>query len=217
MNIGILGTGVVGSTIGTKLVQLGNKVKMGSRTPHNDKAALWASLAGKGASHGKFADAAKFGEIIFNCTQGIITLEALKLAGRENFIGKILIDLSNPLDFSKGMPPSLTVCNTDSLGEQIQREFPETKVVKTLNTVNCEVMVNPKLVNGGDHDIFLSGNDFEAKQKVKELLKTLGWKDDHLIDIGDITSARGTEMFLPLWVRLMGTLGTAKFQFKVVK
>lgn len=115
------------------------------------------------------------------------------------------------------MPPSLTVCNTDSLGELIQREFPDAKVVKTLNTVNCEVMVNPKIVNGGDHDIFLSGNDGAAKQKVIELLQSFGWKAEHLLDVGDITSARGTEMILPLWVRLMGTFGTAKFQFKLVK
>lgn len=217
MQIGILGTGVVGNTIGTRLVQLGNKVKMGSRAAHNPKALLWLTEAGKGASQGTFADAAKFGEIIFNCTSGKVSISALKLAGAENLKGKILIDLSNPLDFSKGMPPTLTVCNTDSLGEQIQREFPETKVVKTLNTLNCEVMVNPKLVNNGDHDIFLSGNDADAKQKVKDLLKTFGWKSENLIDIGDIVSARGTEMILPLWVRLMGTLGTTKFQFKVVK
>ena len=217
MKIGILGTGIVGNTLGTRLVQLGNQVMMGSRTADNNKAGLWVTAAGKGASRGTFADAAKFGEILFNCTNGKTTIEALTLAGKENLKNKILIDLSNPLDFSKGMPPSLTVCNTDSLGEQIQREFPETKVVKTLNTLNCEVMLNPKLVNNGDHDIFLSGNDAEAKQKVKELLKASGWKEEHLIDIGDITSARGTEMILPLWVRLMGTFGTAKFQFKVVK
>jgi predicted dinucleotide-binding enzyme len=217
MQIGILGTGIVGNTIGTKLVQLGNKVMMGSRTADNQKAALWKTSAGKGASQGTFTDAAQFGEIIFNCTQGMVALAALQLAGKEALKDKILIDLSNPLDFSKGMPPSLTVCNTDSLGEQIQREFPDTKVVKTLNTVNCEVMVDPKLVNNGDHDIFLSGNDAAAKQKVKELLKTFGWKDEHLNDIGDITSARGTEMVLPLWVRLMGTFGTAKFQFKIVR
>jgi 8-hydroxy-5-deazaflavin:NADPH oxidoreductase len=215
MQIGILGTGIVGGTIGTKLVQLGNKVMMGSRTADNNKAALWKTSAGKGASQGTFTDAAEFAEIIFNCTQGMVSISALNLAGKEALKNKILIDLSNPLDFSKGMPPSLTICNTDSLGEQIQREFPDIKVVKTLNTLNCELMVEPKLVNNGDHDIFLSGNDAGAKQKVKELLKTFGWKDQHLID--DITSARGTEMVLPLWVRLMGTFGTAKFQFKVVK
>ena len=135
MNIGILGTGIVGNTIGTKLVQLGNKVMMGSRTADNNKAGLWVTAAGKGALQGTFADAAKFGDILFNCTQGKVSIEALTLAGKENLKGKILIDLSNPLDFSKGMPPSLTVCNTDSLGEQLQREFPETKVIKTLNTV----------------------------------------------------------------------------------
>ena len=217
MQIGILGTGVVGNTIGTKLVRLGNQVMMGSRTADNQKANLWANTAGKGASHGTFSAAARFGDILFNCTQGLISISALRLAGQESLAGKILIDVSNPLDFSKGMPPSLSVCNTDSLGEQIQRDFPDTKVVKTLNTVNSEVMVDPKLVNNGDHDIFLSGNDAQAKQKVKELLMTFGWKEEHLRDIGDITSARGTEMMLPLWVRLMGNFGSAKFQFKVVK
>src|SRR5688572_22002317 len=184
MKIGILGTGIVGTTIGTRLVQLGNQVRMGSRSDYSEKAAEWILSTGKGASQGTFGEAAKFGDIVFNCTEGKITLDALKLTGSENLKGKILIDLSNPLDFKPGVPPSLTVCNTDSLGEQIQKEFPETKVVKTLNTVNCEIMVNPKLINNGDHDIFLSGNDADAKQQVKELLKTFGWKDEHLMDIG---------------------------------
>ncbi len=133
----------------------------------------------------------------------------------ENLVGKILVDISNPLDFSKGMPPFLSVCNTDSLGEQIQRAFPGARVVKTLNSVNSGVMVNPSLVPG-DHDMFISGNDAAAKGKVAEILKEwFGWKS--VIDLGDITGARSQEMILPLWLRLMGIYKTPNFNFKVVK
>lgn len=215
MKIGILGTGMVGSTIGTKLVKLGHDVKMGSRTSDNMKGAEWVKANGSKASQGTFADAAAFGEILFNCTHGMASLEVLKLAGVNALKGKILVDIANPLDFSKGMPPSLSVCNTDSLGEQIQRALPETKVVKTLNTVNCNLMVNPSLVKG-DHDLFVSGNDAEAKGKVVDILKNwFGWKS--VIDLGDITTARATEMILPIWVRLMGLFQTPNFNFKVVK
>jgi 8-hydroxy-5-deazaflavin:NADPH oxidoreductase len=215
MKIAVLGTGIVGNTIATKLIQLGHEVKMGSRTANNEKAAEWVKANTSKASQGTFADAAAFGEIIFNCTQGLASLDALKLAGAQNLKGKILIDLANALDASKGMPPSLAVCNTDSLGEQIQREFPEAKVVKTLNTMNCKVMVNPSLVSG-DHDIFMSGNDPEAKARVEDILKNwFGWKI--VIDLGDITTARGTEMLLPIWLRLWGTFKTPNFNFKIVK
>ena len=214
MKIAILGTGVVGNTIGSKLIDLGHEIKMGSRTANNPKALEWVTKHGTKASAGTFADAAAFGELVFNCTSGICSLEALKLAGEKNLSGKILIDVSNPLDFSKGMPPSLTVCNTDSLGEQIQRAFANTKVVKTLNTINCKLMVDPSLVPG-EHDVFISGNDAQAKEQVKEVLRWFGWKKS--IDLGDITTARGTEQLLPIWIRLMGTLGTANFNFKIVK
>jgi 8-hydroxy-5-deazaflavin:NADPH oxidoreductase len=215
MKIGILGTGMVGKAIGTKLVQLGHSVKMGSRTANNEKAAEWVKASGANASQGTFADAAMYGEILFNCTSGMASLEALKLAGTANMSGKVLIDVSNPLDFSKGMPPTLTVCNSDSLGEQIQRAYPQVKVVKTLNTMNCNIMVNPSLVPG-NHDVFLSGNDAGAKAKVTDILKNwFGWKS--VIDIGDITTARGTEMLLPIWIRLMGTFQSPNFNFKIVR
>ncbi len=137
-------------------------------------------------------------------------------AGAANLKSKVLVDISNPLDFSKGMPPTLTVCNSDSLGEQIQRAFPDTRVVKTLNTVNCRVMADPGLVPG-EHDLFLSGNDPAAKAQVAEYLGAwFGWKRDNLIDLGDITTARGAEMMLPIWVRLWGALGTADFNWRVV-
>ena len=215
MRIGILGTGVVGNAIGTKLAKLGHDVKMGSRTADNMKGAEWVRANGAHASQGTFADAAAFGEILFNCTHGMASLEVLQQAGAGNLKGKVLVDIANALDFSKGMPPSLAVCNTDSLGEQIQRAFPDAKVVKALNTVNCNLMVNPSLVKG-DHDLFICGNDAQAKAKVADILKNwFGWKS--VIDLGDITSARATEMLLPLWVRLMGLYQTPNFNFKIVK
>src|ERR1051325_6808748 len=172
MKIAVLGTGNVGNTIATKLIQLGHEVKMGSRTANNEKAGAWVkSMNSPKASQGTFAEAAAFGEMIFNCTSGAASLEALKTAGEKNLDGKILLDIANPLDFSKGMPPTLTVCNTDSLAEQIQRAFPGTKVVKTLNTMNCKLMVDPTLVKG-EHDVFLCGNDADAKNKAVEILKS---------------------------------------------
>jgi predicted dinucleotide-binding enzyme len=214
MRIGILGTGDVGGRLGTKLVSLGNEVRMGSRSAPNPKAAAWVKANGSKASAGTFADAAKFGEIVFNCTAGSISLQALKLAGSENLGGKVLVDVANPLDFSKGMPPSLTVCNTDSLGEQIQRAFPDVKVVKALNTMSNVVMVSPGLVPG-DSDAFLCGNDAQAKAKVVEILRAFGWKDP--IDLGDIKAARGMEMILPIWVSMMGKFQTPNFNFKIAR
>ncbi len=214
MKIAVLGTGMVGDAIGTKHIQCEKKVKMGSRTATNEKAAAWVKKNGSRASQGTFADAASFGEIVFNCTQGGASLEALNLAGMHNLKSKILIDIANALDFSKGMPPSLVVCNTDSLGEQIQRAFPDTKVIKTLNTMNCNLMVNPNLVANGYHDIFICGNDVEAKATVTKILRDwFGWKS--IVDFGDITNARATEMLLPIWVRLYGKFQSPNFNFKI--
>jgi 8-hydroxy-5-deazaflavin:NADPH oxidoreductase len=209
MKIGILGTGSVGQTIGSKLVALGHEVKMGSRTTGNEKAVAWVASAGKGASEGTFAQAAEHGELVFNCTAGIGSLEALRLAGEDALAGKILLDLGNPLDFSKGFPPRLSVCNDDSLGEQIQRALPRTKVVKTLNTMANPIMVDPSLVPG-DHEVFVSGNDADAKGVVSRFLQEqLGWR--RVTDLGDITTARGTEAWLLLWTRLYAALGTPEF------
>jgi 8-hydroxy-5-deazaflavin:NADPH oxidoreductase len=214
MKIAVLGTGVVGNTIATKLIQLGHLVKMGSRTSKNEKALAWVKTAGNNASEGTFADAAAFGEIVFNCTSGMASLDALKAAGEANLNGKVLIDISNPLDFSKGMPPSLFIVNTDSLGESIQRAFPKAKVVKTLNTMTCYLMVNPSLVPG-DHTVFVSGNDEDAKTKTKEILKSFGWKESNILDMGDITTSRGTEQLLPIWIRLWGKLQNPMFNFNI--
>jgi 8-hydroxy-5-deazaflavin:NADPH oxidoreductase len=216
MDIGVLGTGIVGRTIATRLVGLGHQVVMGSRTPDNADAAEWVAEIGTGASQGTFADAGDAGEVVFNCTAGVGSLDALASIGAEHLAGKLLVDISVPLDHSGGFPPSLFVCNTDSLGEQIQRAFPHALVVKTLNTMNCAVMVDPASVPG-DHSVFVSGNDDGAKAHVRELLGSFGWAEDQIIDLGDITTSRGTEMYLPLWIRLYGALGTGSFNIKVMR
>ena len=224
MKIGILGSGVVGQTLGEKLLERGGDVVLGTRSPDKleGKRGMgapldeWLRRTNGKARVASFADAASHGEIVINATHGGGSLDALAMAGAANLDGKILIDVANPLDFSRGMPPSLTVCNTDSLGEQIQRAFPNVKVVKTLHTANAQVMVNPAGVADGDHDLFVCGNDAAARARVAELLKQwFGWRN--VIDLGDITAARGTEMLLPIWVRLMGALGTPLFNFKIVR
>jgi predicted dinucleotide-binding enzyme len=215
MKIAIFGTGMVGTTIGTKLVSLGHEVKMGSRTADNAKATAWVEASGKTASQGTFADAAAFGELAFNCTAGTGSVAAIEAAGPKNLAGKILVDVSNPLDFSKGMPPTLSVCNTDSTAEQLQRACPDAKVVKALNTMNCALMVDPSLLKG-EHDVFLSGNDAGAKGRVSEILKGwFGWKN--VVDLGDLSAARGQEMFVIFWVRVYGALQSPNFNIHVAR
>ena len=216
MKIAVFGTGMVGDTIGSKLIELGHSVMMGSRNKDNEKAKAFVGKHGGKASSGTYADAAAFGEIIFNCTAGAGSVEALKMAGENHINGKIIVDISNPLDFSKGMPPSLSIVNTNSLGEEIQKAFPQTRVVKTLNTMWCGLMVNPGMINGGDHDVFVSGNDVAAKEEVKTILKSFGWADKNILDLGDITTARGTEMYLPLWLRVWGATNNGAFNVKIV-
>jgi 8-hydroxy-5-deazaflavin:NADPH oxidoreductase len=215
MRIGVLGTGVVGQTLGTKLVELGHEVRMGSRAAGGERAVEWAGSAGETASEGTFADAAEFGELLVNATAGAASIEALRAAGEANLAGKVVIDTSNPLDFSRGMPPTLAVCNHDSIGEQLQREFPSARVVKALNTITAAVMVDPGLLPR-PHNVFVCGDDGDAKATVRSLLGELGWSDDEIADLGDIGAARGTEMYLPLWLRLMGSAGSATFNIRVV-
>jgi predicted dinucleotide-binding enzyme len=187
---------------------------MGARETGNQKAVAWVKGAGAKASHGTFAQAAAFGELVFNCTAGTGSLEALKAAGAESLRGKILIDVANPLDFSKGMPPTLFISGGgDSLAERIQAAFPEARVVKALNTVNANVMVAPERVSG-ETDLFVCGNDAGAKARVVELLGRFGWKS--VIDLGDLTAARGMEAYLLLWLRLWGAMKTADFNVKVI-
>jgi predicted dinucleotide-binding enzyme len=213
MQIGILGSGITAQTLGSRLVQQGHEVMLGSREEAKPSSVTWARNAGQQALYGTFMNAAAFGEILFNCTLGIASLDALQSAGAENLKDKILIDTANPIDRSTGVW-KLTVCNTDSLGEQIQRAFPETKVVKTLNTVNANVIADPaKLVEMTD--MFMSGNDLEAKATVKQKLKEwFGWRN--VIDLGDITTARGLEMYVLFWHYLRDVTPSQRFNIKVV-
>src|ERR1700712_5472425 len=177
MRIGVLGTGAVGRAISNRLLQLGHEVTMGSRSADGEALHEWLAGAGEGAAGGSFADAAEKSELIFNCTAGTVSLVALEAAGAENLEGKTLVDVSNPLDFSNGAPPTLAVCNDNSVGERIQAAFPEARVVKALNTVTATVMVDPGRLRG-DHTIFVCGDDEAAKAQVKALLEAIGWGPD---------------------------------------
>ena len=212
MRYGVLGTGMVGQTLATRLTELGHDVMMGSRTADNKDAEAWRQRTGVRGRVGTFRDAAAFGNVLLNCTQGAISPAVLQSVAPQDLVDKVLINVANPLDMG-GHPPTLTICNTDSLGERLQREFPLTKVVKALNTCNCRVMVDPARV-GSDHDAFICGNDAGAKETVKALLRDFGWTT--IIDLGDISAARGTEQLMPIWLRLYGLFGSADFNFKIV-
>ena len=226
MRFGILGTGVVGKTIAARLDGMGHEVMVGTRNPEETKSRAETDAYGTppfsawqeehpGVKLATFSEAAAHGEMVVNATSGVVSLEALELAGEDNLNGKVLVDISNPLDFSQGMPPILSVSNTDSLGEQIQRRFSEARVVKTLHTMNAYLMVDPAQLAGADHTVFVCGDDAEAKQAVTELLRSFGWTD--IVDLGDITAARGTEMLMPIWLRLFGALQKPIFNYKIVR
>ena len=225
MNIAVLGTGIVGRTIAGRVHDLGHTVVVGTRDPQatlartepdgmgNPPFSAWhAEHPGVGLA--TFADAAAGADVVVNASSGGVALEVLGLAGAANLAGKVLVDISNPLDFSAGFPPTLFVKDTDSLGEQIQRAFPDTKVVKTLNTLTAALMADPKLL-GESSTVFVSGDDAQAKAVVTGLLESFG--HDDVIDLGDLSTARGTEMLLPVWLRLMGSLGTGMFNFKIIR
>lgn len=214
MDIGVLGTGMVGQAIASRLVELGHGVRMGARDPANPVARDWSEACGDRASAGTFAEAAAFGELAFNCTAGAGALSAVESASAE-LRGKLLVDVCNPLQFNAEGPPTLFVGIDDSLGEQIQRALPGTSVVKALNTVNADVMVHPERVSG-DHALFVCGDDEAAKARVTSLLGELGWPPARVIDVGDISGARATEAYVLLWVRLMGATGTPLFNVAVV-
>jgi 8-hydroxy-5-deazaflavin:NADPH oxidoreductase len=219
MNIGILGSGTVGETLGTALIKKGHKVKLGSRTAVNSVAAAWVNMNGENASQGTFADAAAFGEVIFLCLNGEHAKSAVEMAGPDQFAGKLVLDLTNPLDFSRGMPPVLipSLSNTTSLGEQIQAYLPTAKVVKALNTITAKLMVDASQVNGGDSNLLICGNDGDAKQQAKEFLSgEFGWRKENIIDLGDITASRNTEAYVTLWVRLWQATGSPMFNIKIV-
>lgn len=226
MKIAVLGTGPVGQTVAGGLAELGHQVVVGTRDPEATLARTEPDTFGNppfkvwherhpGVGLLGLADAAADAELVVNATNGAGSIAALGAAGQDHLADKVLVDISNPLDFSAGMPPGLFVSNTDSLGEQIQRRFPRTRVVKTLNTLNANLMVDPGQLAGGAHSVFVSGDDHEAKQTVNALLADLGHTD--VIDLGDIATARGTEMYLPLWARLWTALGTPMFNIKIVR
>ena len=215
MKIGVLGTGVVGSAIGRKLVELGHEVRMGSREAGNEKAHAWAESAGANASEGSFADAAAFGELVVNCTAGQHSLGALEQAGRDSLAGKVLVDVANTLDFSGGMPPTLGVCNTDSLGERIQRAFPDSRVVKTLNTMNCDGDGRPGTGAGRARRVRVRRGRRMPRSGSSSFSGSFGWPAGRIVDLGGIRAARGTEMYLPLWLSLYGALGTGDFNIAV--
>jgi predicted dinucleotide-binding enzyme len=230
MKIAIIGTGTVGRTIAAKLLELDHDVMIGTRNVSeklagkekdnygNPPFSEWLKSNGK-IRLGTFAEAAAFGDLVFNATNGSNSVTALILAGAKNLAGKTLIDIANPLDFSNGMPPSLLpgLNNTNSLGEEIQKTFPDAMVVKTLNTMWCGLMVDPGLAGEGDHVNFISGNNDEAKNKVRKLLNQFGWTDENILDLGDITGARATESLLPIWLRVMGVTKSNVFNFKIVR
>jgi predicted dinucleotide-binding enzyme len=225
MDIAVLGTGSVGRALAARLDELGHHVVVGTRDPRATLARTEPDgmgnppYAGWQGEHARidlrtFAEAAAGAEVVVNATSGGGTLDVLALAGAENLAGKVLVDIANPLDFSAGFPPTLSVKDTDSLGEQVQRTYPDARVVKTLNTMNADLMVHPASL-GEPSTVFVSGEDAEAKTVVTGLLTSFGHED--VVDLGGIETARGTEMLLPLWLRLMGAFGHAKFNIKVVR
>ena len=226
MRFAILGAGVVGKTLAARLDGMGHEVMIGTRNPEettsraepdaygNPPFSAWQEEHPE-VKLATFSEAAAHGEMVVNATSGVATLDALELAGEDNLNGKVLVDISNPLDFSQGVPPILSVSNTDSLGEQIQRRFSEARVVKTLHTMNAYLMVDPAQLAGADHTVFVCGDDAEAKQAVTELLRSFGWTD--IVDLGDIAAARGTEMLMPIWLRLFGALQKPIFNYKIVR
>ena len=215
MRVGVLGTGEVGRRLGDRLLADGHEVTLGSRDPDSPVAADWAAER-PGAGHGTFAEAAEGAALLVNATPGRVSSQVLAGLPQRCLDGVVVLDVANPLDFDGGFPPTLAVCNTDSLGERLQRAHPTAKVVKALNTLHNEVMVDPARVPG-EHHVFVCGDDADAKGLVIGLLVAWGWPPTSLIDLGDITNARATEMLLPLWVRLYAHLGTADFNLGVVR
>ena len=226
MKIAVLGTGSVGRTMAARFADLGHQVAIGTRDPGATLARSEPDGMGNPpfsawhADHSQvplltFAEAAEQAELVVNATNGGVSIDVLNQAGPANLAGKVLLDISNPLDFSQGFPPTLFVKDPDSLAEQIQRAFPGVRVVKALNTMTAALMVEPERAAGGDHSVFVSGDDEAAKETVFDLLKSIGHTD--VIDLGDLSTARGTEMLLPVWLRLMGALGTPMFNFKIAR
>lgn len=212
ISVGVLGTGTVGLTLAGRLADLGHDVRVGSRT---------VGAEAPGGCTVTFADAAAHGELVINATSGLASVAALELAGAAGLGNKVLIDVANPLDFSGGFPPKVLASSEDSLAERIQAAFPDMRVVKALNTMNASLMVDPRSLDSASastaHSTFLAGNDAAAKATVRSLLVEFGWADGEILDLGGLAAARGLEMYLPLWLSVMGSLGTAAFNVGVVQ
>jgi predicted dinucleotide-binding enzyme len=226
MKIAVLGSGFAGRTLAAGLADLGHDVTIGTRdvtaTRQNNEPdrmgnagyAVWAQdFPHIGLA--SFADAAVGADLFVNATAGNGSIAALTAAGAANLGGRVLLDVSNPLEFSQGFPPNLFVKDDDSLGEQIQRAFPDARVVKALNTMIGDVMTTPKSVADGNHSVFLSGDDSEAKRVISELLAAFGWAD--VIDLGGIQTARATEMMVKIRLLVMTSLGTPIFNFSMAR
>lgn len=226
MKVGILGSGTVGRTLAEGFLRIGDDPMIGTRDvgalmartePDRPGAVPFSTWHGEHPeiAVGSFPDAGRHGGILVNSTAGAASVDALRAAGAAEMDGTVVIDTSNPLDFSGGFPPSLFVSNTDSLAETIQREFPGIRVVKAWNTVTAALMTNPKVVADGDHSLPICGHDALAKASVTELLARFGWTD--VIDLGDLTAARAMEAYLPIWLRFMQAVETPLFNTKVVR
>jgi predicted dinucleotide-binding enzyme len=213
MKVGILGTGDVGRAIGKGFIALGHDVKMGAREATNAKALAWAKECGPKASAGTFADAAAFGEIVVLATLGVANESVIRAAGPERFAGKVVIDTTNPLDFSGGMPPTLAVAGHDSGGEQVQRLLPGASVVKAFNTVGNALMFRPSLP-GGPPDMFICGDSDEAKARVTTILQDFGW---NVVDTGGIQSSRYLEAMCLVWVLSAMKTGAWAQAFKLLR
>ena len=220
MKIAVLGTGMVGQALAGRLDELGHQVSLGTRDPEATRARTGEGEPGAwlrdhaGVTAATFADAAAGAEVVVFAGNGAAALEILGAAGAGNLDGKVLVDVSNPLDFSGGFPPRLFVKDDDSLAEQVQRAFPGARVVKTLNTMNASLMVHPDRLPEGT-TVFVSGDEADAKAVVTDLLTSFGHTD--VLDLGDLSTARGAEMYVAFWVRAMGAVGSPEFNVKVVR
>lgn len=213
MRIAVLGTRVVGRTLATGLRAAGHEIRVGTRDPAQTREREeWSGLD---LELTPYDDVAEQAQVVVNATNGMASLTALGMVGADLLADRVILDVANPLDFSSGFPPTLSVKDTDSLAEQIQRAFPDARVVKALNTVNAAVMTDPDRVGNGDTSIFVASDDADARATAVHLLRDLGWRD--IIEFEELSAARGMEMWLPMWVRLMGRLGTADFNLKIVR
>jgi 8-hydroxy-5-deazaflavin:NADPH oxidoreductase len=227
MRIAVIGTGLDGCTFASRLSGLGHDLVIGTRSVTDTLARTQEGRTGmqpySAWQHehldvrlASFADAGAHGEVIINATSGTATLSALEAVGAENLAGKVIIDMALPLDGAPGQPRSLVVAGTDSLGEQIQRTFPRAHVVKTLNTVHVDVMVDPSRIPGL-HNVFVSGDNAEAKSTAALLLGEFGWPPESIVDLGEIRTARGVEMYSSLFFTLAGQLKTWDFNIAIVR